>query len=343
MKLQIDRLREEIEAALNGVASLRDLESVRVRYLGRKGPIQELMLELRGVAPEERPLVGKAINDLKSFVEGRSSELSSLLQQREESFRLEGERLDVTLPGRGPRIGRKHPVVQLMDELTDIFISMGFSIELGPEVESDYYNFEALNFPPDHPAREMQDTFYIAPEVLLRTHATNVQSRILECGEPPLRVAGPGRCYRNEDINPRSHLFFHQVDGFYVDRNVTVGDLKATIRHFLMRLLGESTQLRFRPSFFPFVEPGLEVDVRCTSCGGTGCHLCKGQGWLEVMGTGMIHPEVLRKAGIDPEVWSGFAWGLGVERLVLLRYGVQDIRLLLSENDARFLEQFNSL
>jgi phenylalanyl-tRNA synthetase alpha chain len=339
VELEIDQLRQEIETSLRGVKSTADLELVRLRFLGRKGPIQEIMKSLRELSPEARPVVGKAVNDLKQFFEERASELEAALRGGEESARLESERIDVTLPGRRSWLGSKHPVVQLMDELTDIFIGMGFSIELGPEVESDYYNFEALNFPPDHPAREMQDTFYIAPGVLLRTHVTNVQSRILERGDPPLRIASPGRCYRNEDINPRSHLFFHQVDGFYVDKGVTLGDLKATIRHFLTRLMGD-LEVRFRPSFFPFVEPGLEVDVRCTACGGTGCQLCKGQGWLEVMGAGMIHPEVLLKAGIDPEVYSGFAWGLGVERLVLLRYGVPDIRLLLSENDVRFLEQF---
>lgn len=340
MELQIDQLRQEIEAALRKVKSTNDLELLRLRFLSRKGPIQGIMKSLRELSPEARRVVGKAINDLKQFVEERASQLELELRGGEELARLERERLDVTLPGRRSWSGGSHPVVQLMDELTDIFIGMGFSIEFGPEVESDYYNFEALNFPPDHPAREMQDTFYIAPGVLLRTHVTNVQSRLLEGREPPLRIASPGRCYRNEDINPRSHLFFHQVDGFYVDRGVTVGDLKGTIRHFLGRLMGDSLELRFRPSFFPFVEPGLEVDVRCTACGGAGCQLCKGHGWLEVMGTGMIHPEVLRKAGIDPEVYSGFAWGLGVERLVLLRYGVPDIRLLLSENDVRFLEQF---
>jgi len=338
--VKIDLLRKEVDEALQSATSLREVEQLRTRFLGRKGPIQGLMQDLRELPPEERRDAGRAINLLKGEVEGRFSELEERLRAAEELERLNSEQIDVTLPGRIGWVGRKHPAIQLMDELTDIFISMGFSVEYGPELETDYYNFEALNFPPDHPAREMQDTFYVSPEVLLRTQATNTQARVLERLEPPIRVVSPGRVFRNEDINPRSHIFFHQVDGFYVDEGVTIADLQATIRTFLVRLFGEEVVMRFRPSYFPFVEPGLEVDVRCTACGGEGCSLCKNAGWLEIMGTGMIHPAVLRTARIDPERYTGFAWGLGVDRLALLRYGIRDIRQLLSENDIRFLRQF---
>lgn len=338
--MKIDLLRKEVDEALQSATSLREVEQLRTRFLGRKGPIQGLMQDLRELPPEERRDAGRAINLLKGEVEGRFSELEERLRAAEELERLNSEQIDVTLPGRIGWVGRKHPAIQLMDELTDIFISMGFSVEYGPELETDYYNFEALNFPPDHPAREMQDTFYVSPEVLLRTQATNTQARVLERLEPPIRVVSPGRVFRNEDINPRSHIFFHQVDGFYVDEGVTIADLQATIRTFLVRLFGEEVVMRFRPSYFPFVEPGLEVDVRCTACGGEGCSLCKNAGWLEIMGTGMIHPAVLRTARIDPERYTGFAWGLGVDRLALLRYGIRDIRQLLSENDIRFLRQF---
>lgn len=340
MRSKIEAIGAEFKQAIVSVETMRQLEELRGHFLGRKGLIHSLMADLRTLSPEEKREVGALINGLKIEVERQIEQLESALLMAEERVRLESERLDVTQPGRASWVGHKHPAIHLIDELTDIFIGMGFSVELGPELESDYYNFEALNFPPDHPAREMQDTFYISPDLLLRTQATNTQSRVLERLTPPIRVVSPGRVFRNEDINPRSHIFFHQVDGFYVDEGVSIADLQATIRTFLTRLFGDEVQMRFRPSYFPFVEPGLEVDVRCTACGGEGCSLCKGAGWLEVMGTGMIHPAVLRMAKIDPEKYSGFAWGLGVDRLALLRYGINDIRILLSDNDVRFLRQF---
>jgi phenylalanyl-tRNA synthetase alpha chain len=219
---------------------------------------------------------------------------------------------------------------------------MGFSVQLGPDIDSDYYNFEGLNFPPEHPARDMQDTFYLTPQMLLRTQTTNIQLRTMESQKPPIRIIAPGKVYRNETITARSHVFFHQVDALYIDKGVTFADLLATLHEFLSRLFHQEVETRFRPSYFPFVEPGMEVDVRCLSCGGTGCMLCKYSGWLEVAGAGMVHPEVLKNGGIDPEVYSGYAWGMGVERIILLRHGVRDIRLF-TENDMRFLEQFPAL
>jgi phenylalanyl-tRNA synthetase alpha chain len=248
----------------------------------------------------------------------------------------------VTLPGRRRFPGRKHVVTQVLDEMIDIMRGMGFSVQYGPDIDTDYYNFEALNFPPDHPARDMQDTFYVAPNVLLRTHTSNIQTRVMETQKPPIRIIAPGKAYRNETITARSHVFFHQVEALYIDRDVTFADLLATMKEFLVKVFHESLEVRFRPSYFPFVEPGMEVDVRCLSCRGAGCGLCKNSGWLEVAGAGMVHPEVLKNGDIDPEVYTGFAWGMGVERLVLLKYGVNDIRMF-TENDMRFLRQFCSV
>ena len=255
---------------------------------------------------------------------------------------LEKEAIDITLPGRKRYIGRKHPLTQAMDQIINILEGMGFSVQYGPDLDTDYYNFEALNFPPEHPARDMQDTFYINPSVLLRTHTSNIQARVMEANNPPIRIIAPGKVYRNETITARSHVLFHQVEAVYIDKNVTFADLMATLDEFLGKLFEEDTQTRFRPAYFPFVEPGMEADVACLLCKGKGCSICKHSGWLEIGGAGMIHPEVLRSGGIDPEVYSGFAWGLGLERLVMMLRGIQDIRSF-TENDLRFLEQFTAL
>jgi phenylalanyl-tRNA synthetase alpha chain len=336
---KIKHLKAHCDQELAEVATLVDLEAIKVKYLGKKGPIQDLMKQLRDVAPEERPHVGKLFNDLKEQISHAVTTLETKLIEKEESAKIEKEVLDITLPGRVRHSGRKHIITQALDEMIDILVGMGFSVQYGPDIDTDYYNFEALNFAKDHPARDMQDTFYVAPGVLLRTHTSNIQARVMEQTTPPIRVIAPGRAYRNETITARSHVFFHQVEVFYVDTDVTFADLKVTMTEFLSKLFKTEVETRFRPSYFPFVEPGMEVDLRCLNCSGAGCQLCKHTGWLEVAGAGMIHPEVLKNGGIDPEQYTGFAWGMGVERLICLKNGVKDIRMF-SENDLRFLSQF---
>lgn len=339
MQASIESLRQEFTQELQKIASSQDLETVKVKYLGKKGPIQGLMKGLKDVAADQRPAVGKLINDLKEEITSRLNAFEADLIYQEQSTQLEKEKIDITLPGRRRFAGRKHIVTQMMDEMIDILMGMGFSVQYGPDVDTDWYNFEALNFAPDHPARDMQDTFYISPNVLLRTHTSNVQVRVMETQKPPIRVIAPGKAYRNETITARSHVFFHQLEGFYIDKGVTFADLFATMREFFSKLFKTEVETRFRPSYFPFVEPGMEVDLRCLSCNGAGCGLCKHTGWLEVAGAGMIHPEVLKNGDIDPEVYTGYAWGMGIERMVLLKHGVTDIRLF-TENDLRFLNQF---
>jgi len=261
------------------------------------------------------------------------------LKEEERKTSFQKEWIDISLPGRRSFLGRIHPIQQVMQKILDIFIGMGFSVQLGPDVDTDYYNFEGLNFAEDHPARDMLDTFYLGRGLLLRTHTSNVQVHAMEDFSPPLRIVAPGRVFRNEDISARSHVFFHQIEGFYVDKNVSFADLFATMNEFLKKLFGESVVSRFRPSYFPFVEPGMEVDIRCTACKGSGCRICKQTGWLEILGCGMVHPNVLRKGNIDPEIYSGYAWGMGIERQAMLHYDIPDIRLF-TENDLRFLSQF---
>jgi len=336
---QIDELRLSFIRELKEASHSKDLESLKIKYLGKKGPIQALMMELKNCSNQERPNMGKLINDLKVEFVTQYDLISSRFKKEELLKQLDDEWLDVTLPGKAIRKGSLHPITQVLNRCVDIFIGMGFSVQLGPDVDSDYYNFEGLNFAHDHPARDMQDTFYISPERLLRTHTSNVQVHTMEKFAPPIRVIAPGRCFRNEDVSARSHVFFHQIEGFYIDKNVTFADLFATMDEFLQKLLGEKVETRHRPSYFPFVEPGLEVDVKCISCKGSGCRICKHTGWLEILGAGMIHPNVLKKGNIDPEEYSGFAWGMGIERLTMLLGNIKDIRLF-TENDLRFVEQF---
>lgn len=336
---QIGELRSHFMSELKDASHSKDLENLKTKYLGKKGPIQALMLSLKNCTPEERPQFGKIINDLKEELVLHCDNTLARLKRSELNDRLKSEWLDATLPGRPIHQGRFHPITQAMNRIIDILIGMGFSVQLGPDVDTDYYNFEGLNFASDHPARDMQDTFYLSQDLLLRTHTSNVQVHAMETFSPPIRVIAPGRCFRNEDISARSHVFFHQVEGFYIDQHVTFADLFSTMDEFLAKLLGEKVETRYRPSYFPFVEPGLEVDVNCISCKGTGCRICKHTGWLEILGAGMIHPNVLKRGGIDPEQYSGYAWGMGVERLTMLLNDVRDIRLF-TENDLRFLEQF---
>lgn len=342
MQQAIDQTHQQFLQELQNVGTSSELEAVKVKFLGRKGPIQNFMKELKDVPAAERPQAGKLINDLKVFITEQCEQMEARLISKEESQQLASETLDVTLPGRNGFIGRKHPLTQAMDHIIEILTGMGFSVQSGPEIDTDYYNFEVLNFPPEHPARDMHDTFYVTPHVLLRTHTSNIQARVMEHNKPPIRIIAPGKSYRNETITARSHVFFHQVEAVYIDKNVSFADLLATLSEFLEKLFKEKINIRFRPSYFPFVEPGLEVDVSCLVCEGKGCHICKQSGWLEIAGAGMIHPTVLRNGGIDPEAFTGFAWGMGLERLVIILKRIQDIRLF-TENDLRFLNQFTSL
>lgn len=335
----MNQILDQLESDLSGAASAKEVETLKVKYLGKKGSIVLLMQELRNVEPSERAAYGKRVNDIKEAAAAKIEEKLRHFQKAELNEQLDRERVDVTLPGRRDRLGRRHVVLELLDEVVDILIGMGFSVQTGPDIEKDYYNFEALNFPADHPSRDMQDTFYITSDILMRTHTSNIQVRVMENSKPPIRAIAYGKCYRKEDISARSHVLFHQVEGFYIDEHVTFADLFATLREFFSKLFKKEVKMRYRPSYFPFVEPGLEVDVSCFLCEGSGCSVCKRSGFLEVAGAGLVHPEVLKNGGIDPEKYSGFAWALGIERLAMLRYGIPDIRLFM-ENNRRFLEQF---
>ena len=339
MKEQINQLRHQFQTDLSKAGSSDEIQQLEVKYLGRKGPLQELMAALRNLSPEEKAIQGKELNLLKGELTDTLTENKEKFLLAEESLRLKEEKIDVSLPGRQHHVGRKHPLIQTLDRIIDIMSGMGFTVVYGPDIDNDYYNFEGLNFPLDHPARDMQDTFYVNPHVMLRTQTSNVQIRVMEGNKPPIRIIAPGTAYRNESVTARSHVFFHQVEAFYVNKGVTFSELLMTLEEFLAKFFNRKVKTRFRPSYFPFVEPGLEVDVECILCQGEGCSLCKHTGWLEIAGAGMVHPEVLKNGGIDPEVYSGYAWGMGIERLVMLLHGVKDIRLF-SENDLRFLKQF---
>lgn len=336
-----DRLEKLLKDALAEIESsgLKDsLLQLKTKYLGRKGEIPALFKELGRLAADEKRSAGDFINRAKKSIEEEIERRLLEIDRGEKAERLEKERLDVTLPGRYPALGRTHPVNQVLYEIEDIFTGLGFGIAEGPEVELDYYNFEALNIPKDHPARDMQDTFYISEDTLLRTHTSPVQIRVMERHDPPLRIIAPGTVYRRDSDITHTPMF-HQIEGFMVDRNITFSNLKGVLTHFLHKLFGEDTAIRFRPSFFPFTEPSAEIDIRCVMCKGEGCRVCKNTGWLEILGAGMIHPEVFKSVKYDPEKYSGFAFGIGIERITMLKFGIDDIRLFF-ENDIRFLEQF---
>ncbi|MDD8017486.1 MAG: phenylalanine--tRNA ligase subunit alpha [Bacteroidota bacterium] len=336
MDEKIVSIQSEIEKILPSISSKEMLENFRIEFLARKGKVASLYDDLKTVPSEQKPVYGQKVNALRKYTEEQfqllKSRLDSTVSEKEEF-------LDRTLPGRMRPRGTRHPITQTMEEMKSIFISMGFGIVYGPEIEDDYHNFEALNFPPNHPARDMQDTFFIKDDVVLRTHTTPVQIRIMKHRKPPIRVIMPGRVYRNEAVSARSNYFFHQVDGLYVNEKVTFAELKGTLITFAKSFYGSSIKYRFRPSFFPFTEPSLEMDITCFLCSGKGCRICKHTGWLEVLGAGMVHPNVLRNCGYDPEKVSGYAFGMGVDRISLLRYGIDDIRTFF-DNDIRFLNQF---
>ena len=337
MKEKLQKIKEDALLAIS--AENADLEQIRIQYLGKKGELTAVLRGMGVLTAEERPVVGQIANDVRAIIEAALKDKANAAKDAELAKKLIAEKIDVTMPSAAPAQGKLHPLNQVQRTIEDIFIGMGFSIAEGPEVEYDYYNFQALNIPENHPARDTQDTFYITENILLRSQTSPVQVRTMEKQKPPIRIISPGRVYRSDAVDATHSPLFHQIEGLVVDNGVTMGDLKGMLETFAKTLFGNDTRLRFRPHHFPFTEPSAEVDVSCFACGGKGCRLCKGEGWIEILGAGMVHPNVLRNCGIDPEEYSGFAFGMGVERILMLKYHVNDIRLLY-ENDVRFLHQF---
>jgi len=337
MKDLLEQIRQSAMEQLSRVDA--DLSEIRVKYLGKKGELTAVLRSMGSLSPEERPAFGQRANEVRAQIEAeierRQTEMKSAMRDRA----LRAEKLDVTVPGEDVPFGHIHPLSRVQHEIEDIFIGMGYSIAEGPEVELDYYNFQALNIPPEHPARDTQDTFYITDNVLLRSQTSPVQVHVMEKERPPIRILSPGRVYRSDAVDATHSPLFHQIEGLVVDRGVTMGDLKGTLAMFARRMFGSDTKIRFRPHHFPFTEPSCEMDVQCFECHGKGCRVCKGEGWIELLGAGMVHPRVLEMSGIDPTVYSGFAFGVGLERLVMRRFQISDMRLLY-ENDTRFLSQF---
>lgn len=337
-------MKERIEELLKQVKTLEasnheELEALRIKYLSKKGEISALFNDFRNVANEEKKEIGKLLNELKNAVQDRINEIRAGFDAKESA----GDSLDLTRTADSIALGTRHPISLVRNEIIDIFSHLGFTVADGPEVEDDWHVFGALNFPPEHPARDMQDTFFVEknPDVLLRTHTSSVQSRVMERTQPPIRVLCPGRVYRNEAISARAHCFFHQVEGLYIDKNVSFADLKQALLYFAKEMFGPETKIRLRPSYFPFTEPSAEMDISCNLCGGKGCSFCKHTGWVEILGCGMVDPNVLEANGIDSKVYSGYAFGMGVERITNLKYQVKDLRMF-SENDIRFLRQFEN-
>lgn len=338
MKERLDQAREQALEALQSADSLAALDEIRVKYLGRKGVLTEILRGLGKVAPEERPAIGQAANEVKAAVAAAVEARKAGLQQREADARAQKNRVDLSLPGRRPRQGHLHPIPRVAEEILAIFREMGFQVATGPDVETEYYNFDSLNTPPDHPARDSHDTFFVKPGVVLRTHTSPVQMRVMEQTQPPVAVVAPGRVYR-VDYDASHSPMFYQIEGLLVDKGVSLADLKGALMYFVHRYFGPKTDLRFRPHFFPFTEPSAEIDISCTVCGGEGCRVCKHSGWLEILGCGMVHPEVFRYAGYDYETYTGFAFGFGIDRIAMLKHAISSISHLY-ENDLRFLEQF---
>jgi phenylalanyl-tRNA synthetase alpha chain len=338
MEERIKKLLEEVTAFK--AANKDAIENFRLKFISRKGAITELFEELKKVSVEEKKKIGKVLNELKQTAEAKLTNLQESIEDTQSS----NAEIDLTLPSIPNKVGSLHPLTLTKNRIIEIFERLGFNVADGPEIEDDWHNFSALNFPDNHPAREMQDTFFIEknPDVLLRTHTSNVQIRLMKNQKPPIRAIMPGRVYRNEAISARAHCFFHQVEGLYVDKNVGFADLKQTLYHFAKEMYGKDIKIRFRPSFFPFTEPSAEIDISCLICKGKGCNVCKHSGWVEIAGSGMVHPNVLKNCGIDPEEYTGFAFGMGIERVTMLRYQVNDLRLY-SENDIRFLKQFQTV
>lgn len=339
MKQALEQIKQAAIEQLENCTDLKALDELKIKYLGKKGELTAILKQMGKLSKEERPVIGQLANEVRATIEEEVKTRVRQLQEKALEEQLKLEKIDVTMPGRHFELGKKHPLTLVMDEVKQIFLGMGFDVVDGPEVELDYYNFEALNIPKDHPARDTQDTFYINENVLLRTQTSPMQIRTMEQRKPPIRIIAPGRVYRSDALDATHSPVFHQIEGMVVDKNVTMADLKGTLELFIKSLYGEDSVIRLRPHHFPFTEPSAEIDVMCYNCHGKGCRLCKGEGWIEILGAGMIHPKVLSVCGIDPEEYSGFAFGIGLERIVMRRFAIDDIRLFF-ENDKRFLDQF---
>lgn len=339
MKDRLQKIREEAIQKIQSSESLDKLNEIKVSVLGKKGALTEVLKGMKNVAAEERPKVGQMVNDTRVAIEEKIEEMRARLMAAARQAQLQAEVIDVTLPAKKNHVGHRHPNTIALDELERIFIGMGYEVVEGPEIEYDYYNFEALNIPANHPAKDEQDTFYINDKIVLRTQTSPVQVRVMEQGKLPIRMIAPGRVFRSDEVDATHSPSFHQVEGLVIDKNITFADLKGTLAEFAKELFGEETKVKFRPHHFPFTEPSAEMDVTCFKCGGKGCRMCKGSGWIEILGCGMVHPRVLKMSGINPEEYSGFAFGVGLERIALLKYEIDDMRLLY-ENDMRFLKQF---
>ena len=339
MKEKLKAIREEAVSKILESENLDKLNEIRVAYLGKKGQLTEVLKGMKDVAPEDRPKVGQMVNETRAAIEEKMEEVKNNLAAKAREAKLKAEVIDVTLPAKKNKIGHLHPNTVALEELEKIFVGLGYEVVEGPEVEYDYYNFEALNIPANHPAKDEQDTFYINRNMVLRTQTSSVQVHVMENEKPPIRIISPGRVFRSDEVDATHSPSFHQVEGLVIDKNVTFADLKGTLQEFAKELFGADTKVKFRPHHFPFTEPSAEMDVTCFKCGGKGCRFCKGEGWIEILGCGMVHPHVLEMSGIDPEEYTGFAFGVGLERIALLKYEIDDMRLLY-ENDIRFLKQF---
>lgn len=340
MKNQIQELKNKAIDELNSINDLASLDQFRVKYLGKKGELTKILRGMGGLSKEERPIIGKLVNEVREELENKIDSIKSQLNEKAKKEKLKLEKIDVTLPGNKVNFGHRHPLMQVVEELEDVFLKMGFEIVEGPEVETVYNNFDALNSPENHPSRDKSDTFYITEDILLRTHTSPVQIRAMKEMKPPFKIVSAGRTFRFDDVDDTHSPMFHQLEGLVIDKNITMANLKHTIDKFIQELFGEGMKTRFRPHYFPFTEPSAEVDVSCLNCKGEGCSACHGTGWsMELLGCGMVHPQVLRNCGLDPEEYSGFAFGLGVDRIAMVKYGINNIRLLF-ENDMRFLNQF---
>ena len=339
MKEKLEQIKQRALAAIEEAADIDNLNDVRVTFLGKKGELSKLLKGMKDVPPEDRPKVGQMVNEARAKIEAEMEKEKAAILKKIREEKMKQEVIDVTLPGTKVAIGHRHPNQIALDELERVFIGMGYEVVEGPEVEYDRYNFELLNIPENHPAKDEQDTFYITKDILLRTQTSSVQARIMETGRMPIRVIAPGRVFRSDEVDATHSPSFHQVEGLVVDKGITFADLKGTLQQWAQEFFGPETKVKFRPHHFPFTEPSAEVDVSCFKCGGKGCRMCKGSGWIEILGCGMVHPKVLSDCGIDPEEYSGFAFGIGLERVTLLKYEIDDMRLLY-ENDVRFLKQF---
>lgn len=339
MKDEILKIKEESLEAIKNSEDLKTLNDLKVKYLGKKGELTTVLRGMGKLSPEERPVIGSLVNQVRDELTGVLEEKQKELEKAELLKKLETENIDVTEPSKKLNLGSLHPITQIINEVEEIFLGMGYEIADGPEVEKAIYNFDKLNTPPDHPARDVQDTFYITEDIVLRSQTSPVQARVMENKKPPIKIICPGAVYRSDSVDATHSPVFHQVEGLVVDKNISMTDLKGTLEMFAKKCLGENTKIRFRPHHFPFTEPSAEADVSCFVCGGKGCRVCKGEGWIELLGCGMVHPNVLKNCGIDPEEYSGFAFGFGVERIAMAKFGIEDMRLLF-ENDVRFLKQF---